>query len=215
MCTRSSQRWSLSHYYWYEARDSSTLFTLCWQGNSSSCITTAGDAKSLLVLSSSTTHERTLKKLRGSGAQLLYPVQGIREWLTRVNSNRQWKRDPFLYVRKKISEHGLEKKKRKKFWIFWWFSSKILQLKFFVADTPRKGFQDIIRKTYAKISYIFRPSMLRPFRLVIGYQFFFHCAALTGIRCYLVEIFALLEMPIKPNWLVVSLFPVKSTLVVW
>ncbi|XP_065212661.1 facilitated trehalose transporter Tret1-like isoform X2 [Planococcus citri] len=52
-----------------------------------------------------------------------------------------------------------------------------------------------------KIFDLFRPSMMRPFCLLLGYQIFFHCAALTGLRCYMIETFSSLNMPIKPQWL--------------
>lgn len=58
----------------------------------------------------------------------------------------------------------------------------------------------------AKIKDMFRPAMLKPFRLIVGYELIFHCAALTGIRCYMVEIFRSLRMPIEAEWLVVSAY---------
>lgn len=54
-----------------------------------------------------------------------------------------------------------------------------------------------------KIFDLFRPSMMRPFRLLLGYQIFFHCAALTGLRCYMIETFSTLNMPVDPRWLAV------------
>lgn len=55
-----------------------------------------------------------------------------------------------------------------------------------------------------KIFDMFRPSMLRPFRLLLGYQISFHCAALSGLRCYMIETFSTLKMPVEPHWLAVS-----------
>lgn len=55
-----------------------------------------------------------------------------------------------------------------------------------------------------KISHLYRTSMLKPFRLIIGYEFFSHCAMLSSIRSYMVEVFNTLNMPVEPQWLVVS-----------
>lgn len=55
-----------------------------------------------------------------------------------------------------------------------------------------------------KISDFFRAGMIRPFILVVGYEFFFHCAALSGIRVYMIEAFSALSMPVQPEWLAVS-----------
>ncbi|XP_065219501.1 facilitated trehalose transporter Tret1-like isoform X2 [Planococcus citri] len=52
-----------------------------------------------------------------------------------------------------------------------------------------------------KILDLFRPSMMKPFRLLLGYQVFYHSAALTGLKCYMVETFSTLDMPIQPEWI--------------
>ncbi len=52
-----------------------------------------------------TTHGRSSKKSHGRSTQLFYS-------LTRANNYQQWKLDPFLRARKKISECGSGKKKR-------------------------------------------------------------------------------------------------------
>lgn len=55
-----------------------------------------------------------------------------------------------------------------------------------------------------KVSDFFRAAIVRPFALIIGYEFFFHSAALSGFRPYMIEAFSALDMPVRPEWLAVS-----------
>ncbi len=107
----SNKSWS--HYYWHAIRNGSILSTRSWWGNNGLCITTARDVKSLHMLTSSTTHGRTLKKSHGSGTQLPYSVWGGWEWLTLANNYWRWKLDPF-YKPERKSAGMVWKKKRKK-----------------------------------------------------------------------------------------------------
>ncbi len=91
-------------------RDGSVLSTQSQWGDNSLCVITVQDVKSLRMLGSLTTH-KTLKKSHGSGTQLPHSVWKEWEWLTRANNYWRWKLDPFLRVRKKIRERGLEKKR--------------------------------------------------------------------------------------------------------
>ncbi len=94
--TYSSPRQSMSHYYWYAMKDGSKLFTRsCWGNN-----TFVHYNRQLI--------EGHKKKSRRSSPLLPYSVQRWLEWLTRVNNYWLWMLDPFLQVRKKISEHGLK-----------------------------------------------------------------------------------------------------------
>ncbi len=113
MHTYSSRRISSSLYYWHVMRDGSTFFTWSRQGNNSSWIIIARDAKSLHALGSPTTHGRTSKKFQGSDKQLPYSVWEGWEWFTQANNYKRWRLDPFSWSRMKISEHGLGKKDRR------------------------------------------------------------------------------------------------------
>ncbi len=111
MRTCSCRRWSLSYNYWHETRDGSTLFIKSQQGNNSSCITTDKMWKVCMHWVPRQLMEEHRKKLHRSSPQLPYSIKGGWEWLTRANNYQRWKLDLFLRAKKKIGQHGLEKKK--------------------------------------------------------------------------------------------------------
>lgn len=88
-------------------------------------------------------------------------------------------------------------------------ASKLTKLKLpehhaYVQVPSSEGYDPLQRRASAiklKLSDLFRPTMIRPFGLIIGFQFFFHCAALSGIRAYMIETFASLGVPVQPQWM--------------
>ncbi|XP_050427896.1 facilitated trehalose transporter Tret1-like isoform X2 [Adelges cooleyi] len=59
----------------------------------------------------------------------------------------------------------------------------------FVVKT-KPGFIDALRD-------LLRPAILKPIRLVVTYFFFYHCASLTAMRPYMIEVFLRMKVPLS------------------
>uniref|UniRef100_A0A1B6CRC6 Major facilitator superfamily (MFS) profile domain-containing protein n=1 Tax=Clastoptera arizonana TaxID=38151 RepID=A0A1B6CRC6_9HEMI len=54
-----------------------------------------------------------------------------------------------------------------------------------------------------KLHFILQPEMFRPFRLIFLFFFFYHCAALSGFRPYMVQVYTSLKLPVDSHWFTV------------
>jgi len=89
-------------------------------------------------------------------------------------------------------------------WLRGWTSKEEVQAEFddmclYAQTSGHSTISDI-----ASIKDIFRGSIMKPFFLIVFYQFFYHCVGLSGARGYMIEIFSALEMPVSPEWSAVS-----------